>query len=88
MSRIRPIDCTNNPGTSCFLSFVVSSSSMGVTLSGHRGRYLKPWNQVPGCQVEYQILIAQITPEHLVFYVLLLGQVQWGSHFLVIEGAT
>ena len=60
---------------------------MGVKFSGHRGRYSKPWNQVPGRQIEYQILIAQKKPKYLAFYVLLLGQVQWGSHFLVIEGA-
>ena len=61
---------------------------MGIVFSGHRGRYLKPLNQEPGRQIEYQILIAQITLEYLVFYVLLLGQVQLGSHFLVREGTT
>ena len=61
---------------------------MGVTFSVLRGPYLKPWNHEPDRLPEYQILISQITPEYLVFYDLLLGQVQWGLYFQVIEGAT
>ena len=76
------------PRISCFLRFVVRSSLMGVTFSDHRGPYLKPWNHEPDHLPEYEILILQKMPEYLVFYDLLLGQVQWGLYFLVIEGAT